>query len=179
MNDFSNIAEYSAQKKRSKAFNICKTAVPISFGALSVITANFIVGTYGFTLGFLAFVVLIASSMSFSAIYFRRVDYDYRIVGNELYFSIVYNRKSRRELGYTDISKLERIAPYRGKFKEEADKTGYDKICDYSSSPDDGDVYYAVENDEENSIKTIYLFNASKKMLKLLKLYNRRTVTGE
>lgn len=124
---------------------------------------------------FLIFAVVF--SLCYCHHYFRTVHYDYRIVSNELFFSVVYNRKRRKEIGSLDISKLDAIAPYDGKYRELAEKVSYDKIHDFSSSLDDPHVYYAVYTDEESGEKSIFFFNVSEKMLKLLKLYNRKTIS--
>ena len=87
------------------------------------------------------------------------------------------NRKNYKELGSVDITKFEKIAPYAGKYADEAESAEYDKVYDFSSSPNDPYVFYAIEYDEENNTKTLYLFNASEKMLRLIKLYNRRAIT--
>lgn len=177
MNEFSNIAEYSVQKTRSAAFHILKYALPIISIALSVVLTVLITSIYGLVFGILAFFLLPTCAIAYCVIRFRRIDYDYRMVGSELFFSIVYNRKKRKELGSVDITRFEKIAPYAGKYADEAESTEYDKVYDFSSSPNDPYVFYAIEYDEENNTKTLYLFNASEKMLKLIKLYNRRAIT--
>ncbi len=176
MNDFSNIAEFSAKKKQSAAFKVARVAVPLTSAILAVLISDIITGMYGLIWGILSLVLLIGSSLTYSLISFRTVEYDYRIVGSEISFSAVFNGKRRRELASVDISRLEAIAPYEGKHREDAERTEYDNICDYSSSPADPNVYYAVERDDEDGTRTLYLFNASEKMLKLMKLYNRKTV---
>lgn len=176
MSEFSNLAEYSVKKSRSAFFRVTKIAVPIISIVLSIFISNMIVGIYGLLIGVISLVVLLASSLIFSAKYFRRVDYDYRIVGGELFFSVVYNRRKRKELGSVDIAKLDRIAPYAGEYLDELEKVSCDKIYDFSSSPNDPYVFYAVQNDEENKTKALFLFNASEKMLQIIKLYNRRAV---
>ncbi len=176
MNEFSNVTEYSVTKTRSSFFNICKIAVPIFDAILSVTISHLISVNFGYIPGAAAFALFVIFSVVYCRTYFKRIDYDYRIVGNELYFSVVYNRKRRKELGGVDITKLEAIAPYEGKYLEEAEKETYDKIYDYSSSPTDPYVYYAVSYDDEIKTKTLYLFNASEKMLKQIKFYNRRAI---
>ncbi len=177
MSDFSQIAEYSVQKSRSKTFKVMKIAVPILSSVLPILAAVFIFGAYGYLTSPLTLILIAVISFIYSARFYRRVDYDYRIVGSELFFSVVYNRKRRKELGSLDISKLEAIAPYDEKYKELAERVSYDKIYDFSSSLNDPYVYYAVYNDEEKGEKSIFFFNVSEKMLRLLKLYNRKTVS--
>lgn len=176
MNDYSNIAEYSVQKSRGVLFNICKIAVPIVSTVLSLLISNLLLGAYGLIVGMLSLIVLLAFSIGYSCFYFRRIDYDYRIIGNELFFSVVYNRKKRKELCSVDISTLEKIAPYAGRYIDELEKESFDKVRDLSSSLSDPYVFYAVEKDEESGNKTMYIFNATEKMLKLIKLYNRRAI---
>ncbi len=177
MNEFSNIAEYSVQKSRSKLFRIMKVVTPIVTGVVPILYSVLMLLAYGFPPFPFVIIALSVFLLFFTAGYFRRIDYDYRIVGSELFFSIVYNRKKRKELGSVDITRFEKIAPYAGKYADEADAAEYDKIYDLSSSPNDPYVFYAVEYDEENNTRTLYLFNASEKMLKLIKLYNRRAIT--
>ena len=99
------------------------------------------------------------------------------MVGSELFFSTVYNRRKRKEMGSIDISRLEKFAPYAGKYYDEAANGSYTKVYDFSSAPDDPDVYYGVEVDEDSGCSTLYIFNASEKMLRLIKTYNRRAIT--
>ena len=176
MNEFSSIAEYSVKKTRNAVFGVMRILLPIVSIILSAFISNLIVGKYGLVFGLIALAVLLSSSLIFFSIYFRRVDYDYRMIGSEINFSVVFNRRRRKELCVLDVSTLEKIAPYSGKYADEAEKENYDKICDYSSSPSDPYVFYAVQSDEESKVKTLYLFNASEKMLKLIKTYNRRAV---
>ncbi len=176
MNDYSNIAEYSVQKSRSTLYRVMKIVTPIITGVFPILYCVFILGAYGLLIGPIVIIELSLICLFFSLRFFRRIDYDYRIVGSELFFSVVYNRKKRKELGSVDISKLEKIAPYSGTYYDEAVKDSYVKVYDLSSSVTDPYVFYAVEKDEESGNKTLYIFNASEKMLKLIKLYNRRAI---
>ncbi len=176
MNDFSNIAEYSVTKKRSKLYNVARFVVPIVTGVMPILYSVIMLFAYGFPPFPFAIIALSVLLLFFTAGYFRRIDYDYRIVGNELFFSVVYNRRKRKELGSIDISKLDKFAPYSGIYYDEAVKDSYVKVYDLSSSVTDPYVFYAVEKDEESENKTLYIFNASEKMLKLIKLYNRRAI---
>ena len=177
MNERTNIAEYSVKKSRSTFFLIMRIVAPILSVLISIFISNMIVGMYELLIGIISLIVLLSSSLLFLTRYFRRIDYDYRIVGSDLFFSAVYNRKKRKELGSVDITKLEKIAPYTGKYADEADEGTYETVHDFSSSPSDPYVFYAIEYDDENKTKTLYFFNASEKMLKLIKLYNRRAIT--
>lgn len=175
MNDFTNIAEYAVTKQRSRLFNVMKYAVPILFCVFPIIAA-LIFGGFGYITSPIVLVEISIVSTIYSAYYFRRIDYDYRMVGSELYFSVIYNRKKRKELGSVDVSKLEKIAPYTGKYYDEALSGSYTKVYDFSSAPDAPDVFYGVEKDDESGEMTMYIFNASDKMLKLIRTYNRRAI---
>lgn len=176
MNEFSNIAEYSVQKSRSAFYRVMKIVVPIVTGVMPILYSVLMLFAYGFPLFPLAIISLSVLFLFISARNFRRIDYDYRVVDNELYFSIVYNRKKRKELGSIDISRLDKFAPYSGTYYDEAAGNSYVKVYDLSSSVTDPYVFYAVEKDEESGNKTLYIFNASDKMLKLIKTYNRRAI---
>ena len=177
MNERTSIAEYSVKKSRSKFFCIMRAIAPILSVLISIFISNMIVGMYGLITGIIFLIVLLSSSLIFCARHFRRIDYDYRIVGSELFFSVVYNRKKRKELGSVDLTKLDKIAPYAGKHLDELENISIDKLHDFSSSPSDPYVYYALETDDDSKTRTLYLFNASDKMLKLIKTYCRRAVT--
>ncbi|MBQ7780133.1 MAG: hypothetical protein IJ404_06525 [Clostridia bacterium] len=177
MNDYSSITEYSVTKKRSKLYNVARIVAPIVTGVVPILYSVFMLFAYGFPPYPIPIITLAVLLSFITARYFRRIDYDYRIVGNELFFSIVYNRRKRKELGSIDISLLDKFAPYSGKYYDEAASASYVKVYDLCSSVTDPYVFYAVEKDEESGSKTLYIFNASEKMLKLIKLYNRRAIT--
>ncbi len=176
MNDYSNIAEYSVTKKRGKLYNVAKIVAPIVTGVIPILYSVILLFAYGFPPYPIAIIGLSLLLLFFTASCFRRIDYDYRMIGSELSFSIVYNRRKRKELGSIDVSRLEKIVPYDGKYADEIDEEDFDKVLTYCSSPDDPDVYCAVDVDEEKNTRMLYLFNPSERMLQLIKQYNRRAV---
>lgn len=177
MNNISQFAEYSVEKKQSKAFYALRVACPIITFILSMSLFCVAVINYGFIISLIPGLAVIIVSVWYSVRTFRTVQYDYRITDGEMYFSVIYNKRKRKELLNLEIARLEAIAPYRDQYRESADRLSYTKVFDLTSSADSPYIYYAVLPDEEDrSDKTIIFFEPSEKMLKLLKLYNRSTV---
>lgn len=178
MNDFSSIAEYSVKKEQTRGIKALKVAGPLLSVLLSAAAGVLMVFVYGIELAILMFTVLLAVSLIISARLTRSVSYDYRITDGEMYFSEVYNNRRRKELFSLEIASIDIIAPYRDQYLESAKRVNYSSLYDLTSSPEAENVYYAVyTSKEDSSHRTLILFEPSEKMLKLLKHYNRGTVT--
>jgi len=108
---------------------------------------------------------------------FFKIEYEYRVTSGELVVSEIRNKRSRKDLITITMANVETVAPYRDSYKDECDKGSYDRIIDAVSSMNSPDLYFAVVPDEEDkSKKTLVYFEATAKMLRLLSLYNRKTV---
>ena len=108
---------------------------------------------------------------------FFEIEYDYRISLGELAVAEVYHKRRRKETFVCTIADLESIAPYRSPYRESVERMSFSSVYDASSSPDSPNCYYAVSvNPENNSDRTLLLFEPSDAMLRLLSFYNRRTV---
>lgn len=178
MNEFSQFAEHTVKKKQGKHHKTVKAVYSLLI-ALMVLIVNIILAymVLGLLLGGILLAITLPLSVLYSNRLFASISYDYCITEGEMYFSVVYNNRKRKELGSVEISKLEAIAPYKDTYKASADRITYIKELNMTSSPDSDGIYYAVLSDpEDHSAKTIYFFEPSDKMLKLLKFYNRNTV---
>lgn len=176
MNDFSQVIEYSVMKERGRYFPFLRILLPIISFIASVVIGILLFGLYGPVIGAVMTLILLAVSLVFCSKRLRVVHYDYRMVQNELYFAMIINRKKRKELGSVNVSHLDTVAPYSEGYREEANRISYDKVYDFSSSVDSPNTYYAVDTDDDSSLKTIFFFTPSDKMLRAMKTYNRRTV---
>lgn len=174
--DFSLFAEHVVKKRQGRYTHIFK---PLAFGLdilLSLLLGLVLSSFMGLTVGFASTVIIGAFGLGLHARLFRTVEYDYRITDGELYFSEVYNRRKRQERFVLSLAKFEMLAPYREPYKTTADRMTFDAVHDFSSSPETPDLYFGIYVDEERSMRLLFLFEPSPKILRLLSFYNRRTV---
>ena len=177
MNEFSQFAECSVQKRKGKNHGTLKIVYTILI-TLLVLGLNVFLSFLA--LGFYAVITLVITlplALAYCNKIFAAISYDYRITEGEIFFSVVNNNARRKELGSFEIAKFEAIAPYKDSYKDSADRVTYVKEMDLTSSPDSENIYYAIFPDsEDHSSKTIIFFEPNEKMLKLLKFYNRGAV---
>lgn len=86
----------------------------------------------------------------------------------------------RKEIPYISVtvSELEAIKPYRGEYKEEADKYKADRRIECVATMKGEDVYYAYYTNAEGK-KIIMFFEATEKALRVMKFLNSKTVVVE
>lgn len=173
------VGEYA--KKRSIAI-----ALYIIIPIISLVVMMYVFGPIGVYL----FVPLFAA-MLFIGIFptYRRlfkIEYDYRVMmgeplsGGSLDISEVYHNSSRKDIFSAKVADMEIIAPYKGKYRESADRRSYDRIIDASSSPYSDGLYYAVVPDPEDStVSTLLFFEPNDRMLNIMHRLNRRTVIDD
>lgn len=177
MNEFSQFAEHSVQKHQSKYFGVIRIIYPILIFLFTIAVNIFLSIALLGPFAVLSCAVMFVIEIIYCGKMFSTISYDYRITEGEIYFSTVYNNSKRKELGSVEISKFETIAPYKDQYKESANRLTYVKEINMTSSPESENIYFAVLPDpEDRSSKTIFLFEPSEKMLKLLKFHNRNTV---
>ncbi len=100
------------------------------------------------------------------------VSYEYVIAVGEITFVAVYGNRKRRELLRLHIREVESV------FYED-DGTAYDRVYDYRGDRETPDSYAIAFNDVEGHRAVVY-FEATRKALKLLALYNPSAVkTGK
>ncbi len=95
------------------------------------------------------------------------VSYEYVIEVGEISFAVIYDNRKRRELLRVPVRELEAVF-----FEEPA--TTYDRVCDFRSSKRAVDTYYLSYY--EGNAHILVLFEATKRAIKLLSLYNPSVV---
>ena len=181
----SHYAEYTVEKKYEGTYGR-KRALAILLYILAPIVLLLILlaNPYTAAVAILIFIPLAPTFFLFvvRTTYgrFFKIEYEYRVATGEMVVSEIYNKKSRKDIITIAVSNAEIIAPYRDAYKEECDKSEYDRIIDSVSSMNSPDVYFLVIADEEDkSKKTLVFFEPTSKMLRLLSLYNRKTVVTQ
>ncbi len=180
MNDSVHYAEYAVEKKYEGSYGR-KRMLAIILYILCPILLLFLML---FFIGAGAFIWFVPLCPMFLLIVVRttynryfKIEYDYRIATGEFVIAEVYNKRARKEIFSAKIAAFEAIAPYRNSYKESCDRISYDRVIEAVSSMSSPDLYYAVIPDpEDNQVKTLLYFEATDKMLRLLNLYNRKTV---
>lgn len=84
------------------------------------------------------------------------ISYEYSVLSSEIEFSKIYGDRFRKSWFKADIKTMDKVAPYEGLYKSEADNSSYDRIYKAVSSMDAPHVYYAVFADERK--KKLYSF---------------------
>lgn len=177
MDNFSLFAEHAVKKAPTRFSLLYKLlAIAVEVMLLTAIWLAF-VGSLSIYLGIVSALLFVLFTFLCRRHIFVTVEYEYRITDGELFFAEVLSNRRRKERGSLTISKLEMIVPYREPYLTSLERMTFSKIHDYASSPEAPDLYVAVTSDEEEpSEKTLYYFEPSPKMLRLLSVYNRRTV---
>ena len=96
------------------------------------------------------------------------VSYEYVIAVGEITFSAIYGNRKHKELIRIPVREIEAVI-------YEDDGTVYDKVYDYRSEKNAADSYAIVFKDKAGARAVIY-FEATRKALKLLQLYNPSAV---
>ena len=174
MNDFSQYAEYSVEKKRSAVFCVLKYICPFICVIISVLLCLLTVSFYGPEISLIIGAAVLIASLLYCFSFFKTIHFDYRITNGDIYFSKVINKRKRKELSYHEISKFEIIAPYSEQYTDIAARC--EAVYDYSSGIDNDNTYFAVISNEDTKSKSLFIFEPSEKMLKQMRFYNRNTV---
>lgn len=99
------------------------------------------------------------------------IDYEYSMTSGHLTFSKIYGSRKRKVMFETEIKSISLIAPYNDKYFAEAER--YAPVIEYNSlsSSKASNQYFALfENKDEK--KSIFIFEAEEKSLKIFKFYN-------
>ncbi|MBQ4064875.1 MAG: hypothetical protein IJD10_02120 [Clostridia bacterium] len=179
----SHYAEYAVEKKYEGKFGAMRR-LAIALYILFPIVVLLILLAVNVMIAAVTVLVLIPLAPTFLAFvirkihgHFFKIEYEYQVASGELVISEIRNKRSRKDLITITMANVETVAPYRDSYKDECDKGSYDRIIDAVSSMNSPDLYFAVVPDEEDkSKKTLVYFEATAKMLRLLSLYNRKTV---
>ncbi|MBO5415074.1 MAG: hypothetical protein J6A83_00405 [Clostridia bacterium] len=102
-------------------------------------------------------------------------EYVYSLERSNISFSIIYGGLTRKDLFTYHIKDIEKIAPYSGEYKAEADGITDAERVYHISSMDAYDIYYIYATGEDGK-KRLVFFEATEQSKKLLRYYNDKTV---
>ncbi len=180
-----SFAEYSVKKEFVGGYKKRRSILLLLFAISPIVIFPILLMTLGELALYMLLPTIAVLGLCVALPLYRRlcmIEYDYRVQkgepasGGHLYIAEVYHKSRRKELLSVKVSELEEIAPYRGKYREIADRRRYDKVIDASANPNADETYFAIipKNDERGSI--LLFFEPNERMLKILHYLNRKTV---
>lgn len=120
-------------------------------------------------------VLVLTCAVVFFTWRYVKPEYVYSFEKSNVSFAIIYGGLNRKELFSYHIKDIEKIAPYSGEYKRDADSiTDAEKVY-HVSSMDAYDIYYLYATDAEGK-KRLVFFEATEESKKLFRYYNDKTV---
>lgn len=169
MEESVNYAEYTVEKKsegKLKLIRICLISLYLFVG----------VGLFAFFLAIkfwpagtvMPFLTWLLWGLTWK---FAQLEHKYEVKNAKLVISNIYGRKKLAVQFESLASELKVIAPMSEGNRKQFEKA--DKILDFRGNSESPDAYYAIL-DKDGTTTAVY-FEATNKMLKVLKFYNRNT----
>lgn len=166
-----NHAEHSVLVKPNKKTRLMKLALVLGAVALfvGVFVVLSIIGLGGLLLPSSVMIIVVEVFFVWYFWKYTNIEYDYLIATGDLSVTAVYGGRTRKEIFSVKISTASVIDSYSGSpSKEEAEA---DVVYRCVSSFESNDILYIVFKNQEGKNCVAY-FEASKKMIKLLRFYN-------
>lgn len=178
MNENSQYAEYSVTRLNDGKMGKNKKRSLLIFVILEAIVtiALFVLfGSFGFYFSVPFFIV---SCLIFAPMYMYKfnIEYDYVVIDGELTVSEIRNKKIRKNIFFVKLSSAEFLAPFYGQYRDNVQKMEYDRVVEAFSSPNSERIYAIISTPDNSKKQTLLLFEPSDKILKLMSIYNRKTV---
>ncbi len=167
-----NSYEYSVEQKPEGKNLLCRILLIFSYALFVLLYLSLIIYTRLIPLG--AFTPLFVWIFVFFTWKYVCPNYKYQIDGNQLTFSVLYDMKKSKKCFITKISDIIEIAPVS---KISAPINNFSRRNTYNALPSKNafDAYAAIFLMEGK--RCIFVFQATHAALKLLKLYNPKTIT--
>ena len=168
-----NYFEYAVEEKNSGKNRLLRTMLVLAY---VVYSAAFFILFYTLLIpqiiALLPFTLLIIVPLTWRYV---SVTHEYIISTGEISFAHIYANRKRKEIVKLPIRELCRVEPCAHQGRDE--KGNFFRTYDFRSSPDSPDAYRIVYNDEKGR-RCLVLFDATKKALKLMRIYNPSGVVG-
>lgn len=172
-----NFAELTVEKKaegKYKFYKLLRTLIVVGWVVL-MLTLMFMIGNIFIFLG----AVLLATGTFF----IRHItsplaltEYRYSILGGDMIFDKFLGGMIKKdEILRIHVSDMSVIAPYHGDKKELADASDIVNRYEYCSTLSEPDIYFAIF--EQDGQKSVVLFDATQKALKVMKFLNKEAIT--
>ncbi len=178
MSENSHYAEYSVTRQNDgkKGKNRKLSLIVFIFSeAFIIITLFVLFGSVGFYFSIPFFIV---SYLIFVPVFMYKfnVEYDYVVVDGELTVSEIRNKKIRKNISVVKFSEAEALVPLRDEYRDVVKAREYDSVVEAVSSLSSDRIYAVISIDDENKKQELLLFEPSDKILKIMSIYNRKTV---
>ena len=183
-NEMANFAELTVTKKLQGTYLVKRVLMILAYILVPLLI---LIGLLAVGAGAVGLIVYIPVMYTFflpriiiPATYrYVQIEYEYEIAAGDMSAAYIYGRRSRKEIvGPITVSSMETIAPYRDTYKAAADDPSIQKRYEAVAYMGHPDNYYAIFRDDEGK-KCVLFFQATNKVLKLLRFLNRSTVVTE
>ena len=175
-----NYTEYSIEKKSTGSDTVKRLLKTMAWWLLPV--GFIIVGLASTATTWVVFLfpigMIIAIPFSRHTYKASFLEYEYALVAGVMRFAIVNGAMKRKEWFEAKLGDMTTVAPYEGDYKTKADSAKVDITYEAISSFESPDVYFGIYKNEEGKDCIVY-FEATNKLLKLAKFYNRNIVIKE
>ena len=98
-------------------------------------------------------------------------EYEYTVNSGHLVFSVIYGRRTRKEMLKLTLKSCSAIAPLNDEHKAKIDAFAPTVTFNALSSTKAEDAYFALFETEDGQ-KAVFYFEATEKMLKICRMYN-------
>lgn len=136
--------------------------------ALTALSIGFLTGAF---IPFFALAPILTCILVFFTWRYVSVEYEYSMTSGHITFSKIYGARSRKCIFDTEIKAMNLIAPYTNEYIDKAIRFAPTVEYNGLSSPRADEQYFALFEDN-NGKKAIFLFEATKRALEILRFYN-------
>jgi hypothetical protein len=158
-----NYFEYAVDKKAKGKHLLFRVLLIVFYVVFSLAYFLAFVTTMPQIIAMLPFLLFIIVLFTWRYV---NVTYEYIIAVGEITFSRIFGNKNRKDVLQLPIRELIEVSPDMGE-----KLTGFDKVYDFRSESSTPDSYILIFMDGKDRRCLVY-FEATKKALKLLQLYN-------
>lgn len=169
-NEFTSFANYMVTKKVEGKYKLRRILLICVYALFGIIYSALLLGTVKIPALITFLPVFIWILVYFTWLYVS-IEYEYTIVGGVMKGMEVYGMRRCRELFKVRVSSMTLIAPYSGKYREEADAVEIVRRDYCVSSMSSPDVYFALYRNDDGE-QCVVFFEAVEKTIKCLKYYN-------
>lgn len=170
MSDFD--CEYFIKQKNEGKVLLKKTGLVFLyiFSAVSLILATFMYASPAVFIPLIIFIIALTAIAAFITWRFVCIEYEVIIGGGDIIFSVIYGKKTRKQLCSINIKDISEIGEYDDAAYEKINRISLQKNYICVSSLSAPRIYYALFDEDKD--KCIIYFEATDKAIEILKKHN-------
>ena len=174
--DFTSTYEYTVEQKSEGKFKLIKLGLMVLYILYPVLLMTVVFITQLFPL--FALVVVTEWMLVYFTWKYAKPEYEYSVTSGRVTFSVIYGKRSRKEMLNFAIKDCLQIAPATEReWIERLELYAPELVYSALSTTESPDKYYAAFENAEGK-RCVFYFEATEKMLKLCRNYNSsHTVT--